>query len=337
MSEERIKFEDGQRRDFFIVGNDVMRNHGKNIGPYGIAIYCAVLLFANSDGSGAFPSIGTLAEVAGMSERQARAVLARLESEGLLRITRRVDGDGRRTTSSYTALGSPVKAPMLDGGVPAPHAGAPAGRAPTTRHHMPGVPAPRADNQDPHYQENTTSFDATASADVPASADAERGAREPKSKTAKPKAKADTDPRVTEVLKAYRDALGYSIPNGGREAAAAKWMLSQGYDCAQIMDAYRRMKAEPFWESRALSLQSVKGQIGEMTRRRSAITTSHTNTIPADVPPSWTFTDATGTVRLKAVSMVLADLGAHDADAMDPATWPDVVRAAYRAGIGGAP
>lgn len=63
------------------------------------------------------------------------------------------------------------------------------------------------------------------------------------------------------LMAAYQTALGYKIPNGAKEATAAKKLLSSGYTVEQIISAYENLKGG-FWCDKHLSLHTVYEQIG---------------------------------------------------------------------------
>lgn len=65
----------------------------------------------------------------------------------------------------------------------------------------------------------------------------------------------------TKLMRLYQDALGYKIPNGGKEAAAAKRILKQ-FKPEDAVGCYQYMKTDYFWQGKHLSLQSVFEQIG---------------------------------------------------------------------------
>lgn len=71
------------------------------------------------------------------------------------------------------------------------------------------------------------------------------------------------DPTPHQALMAgYAEWLGYKIPNGAKEAAAAKRLLTAGYTLPQVDQAYHALKARGFYADKHLSLQTVYEQIG---------------------------------------------------------------------------
>lgn len=64
------------------------------------------------------------------------------------------------------------------------------------------------------------------------------------------------------LMDAYASRLGYPIPNGGKEAAAARKILKAGYTAEQMCDCYDRLKTQTRWSDRHLSLQIVYEEIG---------------------------------------------------------------------------
>lgn len=72
------------------------------------------------------------------------------------------------------------------------------------------------------------------------------------------------DPRVGEVMRLYQQALGYRPSPWEANAAAAKGMLGEGYPPAAIMAGYAAAKEDPYWQTRPLSLMSLRKQIGHL-------------------------------------------------------------------------
>jgi hypothetical protein len=65
-----------------------------------------------------------------------------------------------------------------------------------------------------------------------------------------------------QVMAAYQDALGYKIPNGAKEGVAAKKIVASEYTIEQMTGCYEKMKRDPFWRDKHLSLHSVYEQLG---------------------------------------------------------------------------
>lgn len=63
------------------------------------------------------------------------------------------------------------------------------------------------------------------------------------------------------LMAAYQEALGYKIPNGAKEATAAKKILAAGYTVDQALDVYQTLKAG-YWQDKHLSLHKVYEEIG---------------------------------------------------------------------------
>lgn len=67
------------------------------------------------------------------------------------------------------------------------------------------------------------------------------------------------------LFDAYAKRLDYpggKVPNPGKEAAAIKRLLAEGYTAPQVLACYDALKREKFWREKHLSLQTVHGQIG---------------------------------------------------------------------------
>ena len=80
------------------------------------------------------------------------------------------------------------------------------------------------------------------------------------SKTKKSETKQPTPHQ--ELMTAYQDLLGYQIPNGGKEGAAAKKLLAAGYTITDIQRCYEHLKRQPFYQDKHLSLHIIHENIG---------------------------------------------------------------------------
>ena len=108
---------------------------------------------------------------------------------------------------------------------------------------------------------------------------ADEDAPEPPPKPPKP-------PKPTKVketphqrlMRLYQEALGYKIPHGAQEGAAAKkilngyWLDASGervyYTVEDAIACYRDMKKSDFWKDKHLSLMSVHKGLGEYVKGR---------------------------------------------------------------------
>lgn len=72
------------------------------------------------------------------------------------------------------------------------------------------------------------------------------------------------NPNTKPILDAYFALLTYKPTNAGKEAKAAKALADDGYTPEQVTAAYRRMKAEAFWQLKHLSLAKVHENIGAL-------------------------------------------------------------------------
>ena len=106
---------------FAIVPSLIVRKYGSEIGAYGIALYTILATYADNETGESWPSKGTLAEVAGMSENTVRKYLAQLESLGIISISSRFRPDGGRTSDLITLNPPPFEQDppsSADGGAP---------------------------------------------------------------------------------------------------------------------------------------------------------------------------------------------------------------------------
>jgi len=72
MDDKPFQIRDRRGGNRYFIDNAFLRGGwGAKIGPYGIAIYNALAMFADADAQSAWPSYQTIADLTGMSRRQA--------------------------------------------------------------------------------------------------------------------------------------------------------------------------------------------------------------------------------------------------------------------------
>lgn len=79
---------DKRKYPFFIIDNDILLKFGDKMGPYGIAVYCAIAVHTNKRDK-AFPSRARIANMTNMSEKQVSRMFALLQELGLIIIEER--------------------------------------------------------------------------------------------------------------------------------------------------------------------------------------------------------------------------------------------------------
>ena len=102
---------------------------------------------------------------------------------------------------------------------------------------------------------------------APAAADA---APSPRPRVRKPKAAAKPPSDHQRLMSGYADLLGYTLPNGAKEAAGAKRLLDAGYSVDDVLSVYAEMKGDTFWAKKHLSLHNVFQQIGAILNERQS-------------------------------------------------------------------
>lgn len=104
MSDLTFSVEDRRKRGYFTVDNVLLDLYGQELGPYGIAVYCVLARFANSDQE-AWPGQATIAKRAGMSDKQVGRELAKLAELKIISITPRYNPKTKVHSSNlYTLL-----------------------------------------------------------------------------------------------------------------------------------------------------------------------------------------------------------------------------------------
>lgn len=91
---------DRRRFGYGRIDNRVITEHGADLGPYALAVYCALAVHADSDG-GSFPGRKTIAKETGMSDRSVDKALVLLAERGLVIVENRYHDDGGKTSNRY--------------------------------------------------------------------------------------------------------------------------------------------------------------------------------------------------------------------------------------------
>lgn len=89
--------------------NSLLPRYGKKMKAHGIAVYMVLAQHADNDSQTSYPSKSLIAELTGMSRRQVRKELKKLESLRLVHIAGQKT-NGRTSTNRYTLLRIPVAA-----------------------------------------------------------------------------------------------------------------------------------------------------------------------------------------------------------------------------------
>ena len=152
MANDDMKIRDARQTGWFWIDTRVLKEHGADLGPHALAIYMALAAHADNATSKCFPGVSTLAESAGMSTRQARKALRKLEEIGLIHTQTRPGRSSVYTLLSVSGDGKGAPRPDEDDpDTPAQHAGGegstPAGRA-----------APPAQDADPPRHDMPTNY-----------------------------------------------------------------------------------------------------------------------------------------------------------------------------------
>jgi hypothetical protein len=112
-----------QRRtaERFFVDNAIIDQYGKQLGPYGLAVYTALCRHADIDSQRCFPGHRLLADETGMSISSVKNAVSSLVALGLVSVKRRRRERGGQTSNLYTLLAPPsqqVTAPQSPAGHP---------------------------------------------------------------------------------------------------------------------------------------------------------------------------------------------------------------------------
>lgn len=98
-----IEVADRRKHGYFTIDNVLLDVYGKELGPYGIAVYAALARFANRDEE-CWPSYATIAERTGVSRSQIIRMLAKLVELKIVAVTPRYNEKGEQTSNLYMLL-----------------------------------------------------------------------------------------------------------------------------------------------------------------------------------------------------------------------------------------
>lgn len=114
-----MEVRDKRKDNWFWIDNIILERYGAEIGPYGIALYCALCKYASNETQTSYPSQASLGKLLGMTPPTVRAALKKLVECGLVEYEHRASDTGARTSNMYylvdvrgqeTSLPTPTKA-----------------------------------------------------------------------------------------------------------------------------------------------------------------------------------------------------------------------------------
>lgn len=119
---ESFDLRDTRNRNWLWARRELVRAHGEELGPYGVAVYVALASFADTETqSQSNPSISTVAEMLGCSTTKVREGIRSLYRLGWIDYQERFRDDGSQTSHVFFLLECPVDDPYRT--PPPPHSG----------------------------------------------------------------------------------------------------------------------------------------------------------------------------------------------------------------------
>lgn len=94
-----IEIRDHRQPGWFWAQNEVLDEHGREIGPVGVAVYMVLARYALNRTQEAWPGLRKIAAMIGTRRKQVRPAIVKLEELGLITVEKRV-----RRSSVYTLL-----------------------------------------------------------------------------------------------------------------------------------------------------------------------------------------------------------------------------------------
>ena len=89
MAVQQVEIRDSRGDKRFHVDNAILKRYGRELGPCGIAVYCALVMHADRDTQTCWPSHQTIADETGMSRMQVFREIKKLACLGLISIQKR--------------------------------------------------------------------------------------------------------------------------------------------------------------------------------------------------------------------------------------------------------
>jgi biotin operon repressor len=144
-----MKFDvrDTRNSNWLWMRRELVREHGDELGVYGIAVYTALASFAD-DSSTAYPSIQSVADMVDCSPNKVRDSIRALRDLGWIGYVQRQEESGRQTSHIFYLLGCPVEEDSVEGDPSRDEEGTP--------HDMKGDPSRDEDEVERKEVDNTT-------------------------------------------------------------------------------------------------------------------------------------------------------------------------------------
>lgn len=89
MSQDKIKVRDRRGDNRYFIDNVFLKRWGAKLGPHCIAVYNALVMYSNADDQTSYPSFQTIADLTGMSRRQAVREIEKLKANNIIQAKRR--------------------------------------------------------------------------------------------------------------------------------------------------------------------------------------------------------------------------------------------------------
>jgi hypothetical protein len=136
---------------FYIVDNVIIKEYGAKVGPYGIAVYSVLAMYANGQGGGIYPAYQTIADQLGISRTKVITTINLLCDLGLVEKQERMRKGGGSSSNSYRIARGTRHVPRNERVVDGVHDSDPRGtpRVPHGVHDSDPRGTPRVPDQDP--------------------------------------------------------------------------------------------------------------------------------------------------------------------------------------------
>jgi hypothetical protein len=101
----QMQVRDGRPKNFFWCDNIVIDKYARQLGPYALSVYMAMLRHADNRTQSCFPSLKTLAEELGMGKDSVIKAIGALKKAKLISVKHRLSKAGDATSNLYFIRG----------------------------------------------------------------------------------------------------------------------------------------------------------------------------------------------------------------------------------------
>lgn len=260
------KLEDGRRRPFYMIDNDIIDKYGAQMGVYGIAVYNLLSRYANSKGERAFPSYQTIAKKLNIGRKKVIDTIKMLVDLELIHKEQRFDEAGDAASNTYTLADlSGGSIPQTPPSIPETPRSIPRTPQVVSHGHQGGIP--QTPDQEVIKKNNSKKKEQpslpTAKATVFPS------------KKSKPKEDPEVLARRRAILDAWLAESGYVNYNRPQANRGIVGLERAGCAPDECSGCFAWIKADPWWQEKEVYPQTILKKLDEYRRSLQRRSNTH--------------------------------------------------------------